>query len=107
MLTPLICAKYAWLRLASAAGCYNRVNLYSLSQDLMCQITQGGSTVVAFPGWGGGERWGGCARCRSARPGASRFITYAWHERCYDLANHHQVFILLLLGDGCGARLAA
>lgn len=55
MLTPLICAKYAWLRLAPAAGCYNKVNLYSLSQRLMCQITQGGSTVVASlgRGWGG------------------------------------------------------
>lgn len=43
MLTPLICAKYAWLRLAPAAGCYNKVNLYSLKRHFMCQITQGGS----------------------------------------------------------------
>ena len=53
MLTPLICAKYAWLRLAPAAGCYNKVNLYSLSQHLMCQRAQGGSTVPTSPGWGG------------------------------------------------------
>lgn len=56
MLTPLICAKYAWLRLAPAAGCYNKVNLYSLSQHLMCQRAEGGSAVLASPGWGGGGK---------------------------------------------------
>ena len=104
MLTPLICAKDAWLRLAPAAGCYNKVNLYSLSQHLMCQITQGGSLWwLLWAGRGGGGRaLGGGPRCRSSRPGTSWFITYA----CYDLANHHQLFILLLPGDGpCTARL--
>ena len=92
MLTPLICAKDAWLRLAPAAGCYNKVNLYSLSQHLMCQITQGGSLWWLL--WAG-RSGGGGARCLSARPGTSWFITYA----CYDLANHHQLCILLLPGD--------
>lgn len=92
MLTPLICAKDAWLRLAPAAGCYNKVNLYSLSQHLMCQITQGGSLWWLL--WAG-RSGGGGARCRSAQPGTSWFITYA----CYDLANHHQLCILLLPGD--------
>ena len=92
MLTPLICAKDAWLRLAPAAGCYNKVNLYSLSQHLMCQITQGGSLWWLL--WAG-RSGGGGARCRSAQPGTSWFITYA----CYELANHHQLCILLLPGD--------
>lgn len=92
MLTPLICAKDAWLRLAPAAGCYNKVNLYSLSQHLMCQITQGGSLWWLLRA---GRSGGGGARCCSARPGTSWFITYA----CYDLANHHQLCILLLPGD--------
>lgn len=56
--------------------------------------------MVASPG----RAWGaGGARCHSVCPSTSWFITYA----CYDLANHHQLFILLLPGDSCCARLPA
>lgn len=113
MLTPLICAKYAWLRLAPAAGCYNKVNLYSLKRHFMCLITQGRQRALRWllqaggAGRGTGRLRRGGARCRSSRPGTGCLITYAWHERCYDLANHHQLFILLLPGDSCRACVPA
>lgn len=66
---------------------------------------------MASPGWGAGTGTGWRrrrgVRCRSSRPGTGCLIAYAWHERCYDLANHHQLFILLLPGDRCCACMPA
>lgn len=71
MLTPLICAKYAWLRLAPAAGCYNKVNLYSLKRHFMCLITQGGSgRCGGFSRLGGRE--GGQRGCDVGVPTAAQ-----------------------------------